>query len=101
MCPVCYGENLRLVYFPCGHGTCRICTARWFSRRDTCPTCRAHVGVTFCSDDDLERVERERERLTNLEKMGYSRSLTTNVFITECGFTKYNGRLRQEACHEG
>jgi hypothetical protein len=44
------------------------------------------VGVAFCSEEDFERVERARRRLSRLEKRGYEQTLTTNVFITEMGY---------------
>jgi len=91
MCPVCYGDDARVIYFPCGHGMCRSCTTRWFSRRQNCPTCRAHVAVSFCTDEDGV------ERLSRLRARGYD---TTSVFITACGVTTLLKKNRPFKCND-
>ena len=41
-CPVCY-ETKGCEKLNCGHSVCHSCSKEWFSKKTTCPMCRAVV----------------------------------------------------------
>ena len=74
-CPIC-GDRLEenpITVLQCGHRFCTSCIDQWFSRRQTCPLCRAGPDSDRPYDDD-----EEGDRMTNFFMRLLYSLLTTN-----------------------
>jgi hypothetical protein len=75
-CPVCYRDDVALVWLNCSHALCSTCTRRW--DHGTCPTCREDIYSEPFSERRFERLYSERTKFASLGP-GFEVSLHTVV----------------------